>query len=89
MLFARAIRAAFPEIQAEVWRPERTPSEPYTWVDGDGVVHRVFPSRHIRHKVEVSTDLLRAVKEATQGEESRFWVHGIYNLHAFLLAPLL
>lgn len=89
MLFARAIRAALPELEVEVWRPERTLPKAHTWQDGDGVVHRVFPSQYVRYKVEVSTGLLRAVKEASRKRDAYFWVHGIYNLHAYLLAPVL
>ena len=90
MLFGRAIRQRYPEAQVEVWRPERTLASPQVWQDEDQITHRVYPSIYGRFNVELSMPLLRAVRETASAEpETLFWVHGIYNLHAYLLAGML
>jgi glycosyltransferase involved in cell wall biosynthesis len=89
MLFARAIRRFHPELEVEVWRPEHTLREEHVWHDEYGVTHRVFPSFYIRFNAELSPSLLRAVSAAVKQRRSYFWVHGIYNLHAYSLGPML
>ncbi len=89
MIFARAIRAHDPGVTVECWRPERTLRGPYEWRDDDGTVHRVFPSFYLRYGYEWSPGLLRAVRAAARDPEVAFVVHGSYNLHAYLLGPML
>ena len=89
MLFARAIREFAPDLQVEVWRPECTLREPYVWEDADGITHRVYPSHYLRYKVELSFSLLRAVRLERSSGSNYFWIHGIYNLQAYLLGKIL
>ena len=89
MLFARAIRSRYPEFQVEVWRPEHTLRSPYTWEDEGGIMHRIFPSWRIRYKIEVSLPLLKAAMSLVKEKQTYIWVHGIYNLHSYLLAFIL
>lgn len=89
MLFARAIHKYVPGIDVEVWRPERSSRQIQVWTDEHGVTHRIFPSSALRYKLELSRPLLEAVAKTPQTSETYFWMHGIYNLHAFLLASRL
>ena len=87
MLFARAMRARYPGIDMEVWRPEVSLKEnEYIWRDEDQIVHRVYPSRYVRFNLEYSPKLLSAVKAVADNRQVQIWVHGIYNLHAYLMA---
>ncbi len=89
MVFARAIHALDPGIELECWRPERTLRRETVWRDEAGVLHRIFPSLYASFGYEVSLPLLRAVRRARLAPGTCFIVHGSYNLHAYLLAPLL
>jgi len=89
MLFARAIRAHDPGIEAECWRPERTLRRPYVWKDDENVVHRVFPSLYARYGYELSPSMLRAARLAVRSPGTCFIVHGSYNPLAYLLGPIL
>lgn len=89
MLFARAIRRRYPECEVEVWRPERTLERSTSWCDNQGVVHRVFPSIYVRFNLEYSRALVRSVRDLPDDKQTYIWMHGIYSLHAYCLAPLL
>jgi glycosyltransferase involved in cell wall biosynthesis len=89
MKFARAIRARYPQVEIECWRPERTVRQPVTWKTEDGLTHRVFPSRYWRYNFELSLPMMHAIRSAANAAGMGFWVHGSYNLHSYLLAPIL
>lgn len=89
MTFARAIKARYPDIQHECWRPERTATETVRWTASDGLAHCVFPSFYWRYNLELSLAMVRAVRSAAGQSNTCFFVHGSYNLHACLLAPIL
>ena len=90
MQFARAMRERYPEAELECWRPERSLHTPYTWHDEVyHITHRVFPSLFFRYGWELSFSLLRAARDLAKSGESFFFVHGSYNLHAYMLALIL
>lgn len=89
MKFARAIKARYPALELECWRPERTARQPYRWVTADGITHRVFPSAYLRYGIELSRPLHGALRAAVAGGETYFFMHGSYNLHTYWLASLL
>lgn len=89
MKFARAIKARYPEIELECWRPERTASQIIHWTASDGLAHRVFPSFYWRYNLELSSSMLGALREMARQPDTAFFVHGSYNLHACMLAPIL
>jgi len=90
MKYARAIRARYPDVILECWRPERTTQQLYIWQDEiTDVTHRIFPSLYGRYNLELSRTMLRAVRQEAKKDGSHFIVHGSYNLHTYLLAPIL
>jgi len=89
MKFARAIKARYPQIELECWRPERTARQIVTWVAQDGLLHRVFPSVYLRYNLELSLPMVHAIRSMRRVKDTCFFVHGSYNLHACLLAPIL
>jgi glycosyltransferase involved in cell wall biosynthesis len=89
MLFARAIRERYLDAEIEVWRPERTVSDTVVWTDDDQVTHRIYPSLYLRYNLELSVPMLKAIRREVRNPKARFWVHGIYNLHAYLAAHIL
>lgn len=90
MKYARAVRAAYPAIEIECWRPECTAQNVHVWQDENArITHRIFPSIYGRVNLEYSRAMLKAVREEAGRGECSFFVHGVYNLHAFLLAPIL
>jgi glycosyltransferase involved in cell wall biosynthesis len=89
MKYARAIRACHPDLVLECWRPEHTTSQVYVWRDETSITHRVFPSIYGRYNFEYSRPMLRAIQAQSAQNETFFLVQGSYNLHAYLMAPLL
>ena len=88
MRFARAQRKRYPQLEIECWRPERTVRETVVWENEDRIIHRVFPSKYLRYNLELSLSMLKAIRDEVQVGESCFFVHGSYNLHAYLLGPI-
>jgi glycosyltransferase involved in cell wall biosynthesis len=90
MKYARAVRARYPDVTLECWRPERTTQQVYVWYDDSArITHRVFPSFYGHYNLEYSYAMLKAIQKEAAQEETFFLVQGSYNLHAYLLAPLL
>lgn len=90
MLFGRAIRSKYPDIEVEIWRPECVQREGvYTWQDEYDITHKIFPSYYIRFNMELSISMLSTVRSLPNDGQTYVWVHGIYNLHAYLLAYVL
>jgi glycosyltransferase involved in cell wall biosynthesis len=90
MKYARAIRAHHPEVKLECWRPEHTTPQIYVWYDEAAqITHRVFPSLYGRYNLEYSHAMLKAVREEAIKGETFFLMQGSYNLHTYLLAPIL
>lgn len=80
----------YPRFQYEIWRPECTVERTYVWVDANRFTHRVFPSRYLRFNLEFSPALLGAVQALRRSNDlAMVWMHGLYNVHACLLAPTL
>ena len=90
MKYARAIRSYHPDVAIECWRPERATRQECVWIDEPmRITHRIFPSRYARYNLEYSHAMLRAIKEEAGQSDACFAIHGAYNLHAYLLAPML
>ena len=90
MKYARAVREYHPDVEIECWRPEHTTQQVYVWRDESArITHRVFPSIYGRYNLEYSRPMLRAIREETARNRTFFFVQGSYNLHTYLLAPIL
>lgn len=89
MDYARAIQKRYKNIELEVWRPECTCQKVTLWRDNNGITHRIFPSKYIRFGFEISREMLNAISKLQHSSDVFVWMHGLYNLHATLLAPVL
>jgi glycosyltransferase involved in cell wall biosynthesis len=89
MEYARAIQKRYKDIDLEVWRPERTCPRLTVWRDSDGITHRIFPSLYMRYGFEFSREMLNAIALLKRSGDVFVWLHGLYNLHSTLLAPVL
>ena len=89
MKFARAIKKVNPSWEFHCWRPERTATKIEAWESPDGLKHRIFPSYYGRYSIEYSPSLLHHLKQVARQKNTCFIVHGSYNLHSYLFAPLL
>ncbi len=90
MKYARAVRARYPNADIECWRPERVARQVHIWRDETvQITHRIFPSLYARYNLEYSRTMVRMLHDEVDQGETYFLMQGSYNLHTYLLAPVL
>lgn len=69
--------------EVECWRPERTFSKKYVRTGEDGITYRIFPSKYINFKFELSIPLIKELKSLSKKEKILVHIHGLYSLNTY------